>query len=300
MEDYRAPRPAQRESRVGGHRNRLDRLGKHVRLTFLGVRGSTPSPGAEYVRYGGHTSCVVVAHGQDALPTLALDAGTGLRSLTGLLGGASFNGSLLLSHLHWDHVQGVPFFGAGDRDDARVDVFLPAQDGKKGYDLMAQFLSPPAFPITPDGLRGDWTFDAIEPGVFEADEFSVTAFEVEHKGGRTYGYRVETAAGSIAYVPDHAPAAGVSDEALAAMSGVDLLIHDAQFVETERVICDAYGHATIADAVDLAERVGAGTLVLFHHGPYRNDAALDGICDGIPSGVPLIVAREGMVLDLTG
>ncbi len=275
-------------------------IGDAVRLTFLGVRGSTPAPGPDFIRYGGHTSCVSVASDAGAPVALVLDAGTGLRSLTPLLGGAAYQGSILLSHLHWDHVQGVPFFGAGDRDDARVDVYLPAQDGKDGYDLMAQLLSPPAFPITPDGLRGAWTFTAVEPGAFSADGFDVTAFDVSHKGGRTYGYRVATASASIGFVPDHAPAAGVSDAALAGLAGVDLLVHDAQFVETERRVADDFGHATVADAISLAERVGARAVALFHHGPHRADDALDRIMDGISASIPVIVAREGMVTDLPG
>ena len=269
-----------------------------MRLTFLGVRGSTPAPGLDFVRFGGHTSCIAVSHSAGENPTLALDAGTGLRGLTRLLDGSSFRGSVLLSHLHWDHVQGLPFFAAGDRDDARVDVYLPAQDGRNGHELVSQFMSPPAFPITPDGLRGSWTFHAVEPSTFSADGFDVTACEVVHKGGRTFGYRVQTAQASVAYLPDHAPAAGVSDHALAALANVDVLVHDAQFVETERAIADDYGHATVADAVALAERVGAASLVLFHHGPQRIDDALDRIADRLDARIPVIVAHEGLVLDL--
>jgi phosphoribosyl 1,2-cyclic phosphodiesterase len=95
-----------------------------VRLTFCGVRGSTPAPGPDFVRYGGHTSCVAVAH-DGAAPTLLLDAGTGVRRVTSLLAGQPFTGMILLTHLHWDHVQGLPFFRAGDRDDARVTLLLP-------------------------------------------------------------------------------------------------------------------------------------------------------------------------------
>ena len=107
----------------------------HIHL--CGVRGSTPAPGAEFVRYGGHTSCVAVtARGQD-LPTLVLDAGTGIRSVTSMLAGAPFRGTVLVSHVHWDHVQGLPFFAAGDRAGASVRLVLPAQGGKSGRDLIA-------------------------------------------------------------------------------------------------------------------------------------------------------------------
>ena len=119
-------------------------------MQLLGVRGSTPAPGPDFVRYGGHTSCVAITAVGGSVPTLVLDAGTGLRSLTSLLDGAAFDGSIVLSHLHWDHVQGLPFFGAGDRDGARVDLYIPAQDDRSGRDLLARSFSPPSFPITPE------------------------------------------------------------------------------------------------------------------------------------------------------
>ena len=138
-------------------------------------------------------------------------------------------------------------------------------------------MSPPAFPITPEGLIGAWTFDAVHPGELEVEGFCVRAFEVAHKGGRTFGYTVRQGSSSIGYVPDHAPELGVSEDALAALAGVDVLIHDAQFLEHERPRAVDYGHATVDDAIRLAERVGAGSVVLFHHGPHRTDDALDEI-----------------------
>lgn len=269
-----------------------------MRLTFLGVRGSTPAPGPDFVRYGGHTSCVAVARDADSEPVLALDAGTGLRALTGLLAPSAFNGSMLISHLHWDHVQGIPFFAAGDRADARVDVRVPGEAGQSGRDLVATFMSPPSFPITPEGLKGAWSFTAIEPGPFRAEGFDVVAFEVAHKGGRTYGYRISDDSGSIAYVPDHAPAAGVSDAARAALDGVDVLIHDAQFLDQERPRAVDYGHATVDEAVALAQQACARTLVLFHHGPHRTDVAMDQIAAEYSNDGFVVAAHEGMVLDL--
>lgn len=267
-------------------------------LTFLGVRGSTPAPGSDFVRYGGHTSCVAVSQSAGQRPSLVLDAGTGLRSLTPLLEGAPFEGSILLSHLHWDHVQGIPFFAAGDRHDARVSVYVPAQDERSGRDLVAQLLSPPAFPITPEGLLGDWSFHALSSGSTSLEGFDVQPADVAHKGGRTFGYRLGSAGASMAYLPDHQPSAGVSDELLALVDGVDVLVHDAQFLEPERTWADAYGHATVLDAVALAERCDVGRLVLFHHGPSRTDDDLDRIADGLSSSRPVTIAREGLVLDV--
>jgi phosphoribosyl 1,2-cyclic phosphodiesterase len=270
-----------------------------VRLELLGVRGSTCAPGAEFVRYGGHTSCVAVRADDAAVPTLVLDAGTGLRSLTGMLDGAAFDGSILLSHLHWDHMQGLPFFAAGDRDAARVDLYLPAQDGRSGRDLLAQAFSPPAFPITPEGLKGRWTEHALEPGHQDVEGFDVLAVEVVHKGGRTFGYRVSDDSGSIAYLPDHAPAAGMSDEVRDAMRGVDVLLHDAQFLERERPVAVDYGHATVEDCIRLATDAQVGTLELFHHSPARTDDALDEIGEAVAElagDLQVVVARQGTTL----
>ena len=272
-----------------------------MKVQMLGVRGSTPAPGADFVRYGGHTSCLAVtAEGGDR-PTLVLDAGTGLRSLTAILDGAAFDGSIVLSHLHWDHVQGLPFFAAGDRADARVDLYVPAQDGRSGRDLLAQSLAPPSFPITPEGLRGTWAFHALEPGEHRVEDLTVTAVEIAHKGGQTYGLRVDAPEGSIAYLPDHAPAASVSAELMAMLAGVDVLVHDAQFLEGERPVAVDYGHATVQDAVKLAADCRAGTVVLFHHSPARTDAALDAIGEwsvDLSADVAVVVAREGMTLDV--
>jgi len=269
----------------------------------LGVRGSTPAPGSDFVRYGGHTSCLAISADGSEVPTLVLDAGTGLRSLTSLLDGRAFDGSILLTHLHWDHMMGLPFFSAGDRADARVDLYVPVQDGRSGRDLLAQSFSPPAFPITPEGLHGAWSFRDLDCGQQIIEGFSVTPVEVEHKGGRTYCLRVEDEQGSLAYLPDHAPAAGMSDRLRAALQGVDVLVHDAQFLDHERPVAVDYGHATVQDCIRLAQELEVGTLVLFHHSPARTDDALDEIeawAAPMASKVPLIVAREGMILDAPG
>src|SRR5439155_19639832 len=156
-------RPDMAETSRGGGCPRLcgATLGR-VHVSLLGVRGSTPAPGPEFVRYGGHTSCVAIAADGATKPTLVLDAGTGLRSLTQRLDGGAFRGSVVVSHLHWDHVEGLPFFVAGDRPDAEVHLYLPAQGGRSARHLLATTMSPPCFPITPEGLQGTWTFHALD------------------------------------------------------------------------------------------------------------------------------------------
>jgi phosphoribosyl 1,2-cyclic phosphodiesterase len=271
-----------------------------VRLRFCGVRGSTPAPGAEFVRVGGHTSCLAVTpYGADG-PTLLLDAGTGIRTVTSLLDGRPFRGTILLTHVHWDHVQGLPFFAAGDRDDAVVRLLLP-DEGVDAVEELRRMMSPPNFPIGPEGLRGDWRFEVLDVGRDCVEGLRVVAVEVPHKGGRTFGYRIEDDAGSFAYVPDHLPASSGADRdgVLELIAGVDVLIHDAQFVTAEIDVAEAYGHSTVDQALALAAEAGVGELVLFHHAPGRTDDQIDAIARSVgDGGVPVSVAAEGTTIDL--
>lgn len=275
-----------------------------MRVRFCGVRGSTPAPGSDFVRVGGHTSCVAVTTDADEVPRLILDAGTGIRTVTDLLGGAAFHGTILLSHLHWDHVQGLPFFTAGDRDDAAVTVRLP-EEGEPAADTLARSMSPPNFPIGPEGLRGSWSFEAIDEGRHTIEDLVVVAGEIAHKGGRTLGYRVADATGSFAYMPDHLPPAHGPgrDAALELADGVDLLIHDAQFFTDEATVAAEFGHARVDQAISLAAEAGVGRLVLFHHAPDRVDDVLDGLIDSLVPSLPVgmmppLLAREGFTIDV--
>ncbi len=278
-----------------------------MQVHFRGVRGSTPAPGADFVRYGGFTSCVAIAHDGEP-PSLVLDAGTGLRRVTALLAGAPFDGTILLSHLHWDHTHGLPFFRGGDRDDARVTLLLPDQlDGTSASQVLARGMSPPHFPIGPDGLRGSWTFDLAVPGTFEVGGFAVTALEVPHKGGRTFGYRVRDGARAVTYVPDHCPTAlGPGDDGLGARheaalelaDGVDVLIHDAQLLPEEVALESSFGHAAADYAVGLGRAAGARTTVLFHHKPDRTDEQLDALAARLGGRGDVLVAAEDLVISL--
>jgi phosphoribosyl 1,2-cyclic phosphodiesterase len=288
-----------------------------VRIHLCGVRGSTPAPGAEFVRYGGHTSCVAIAPDGD-VPRLILDAGTGLRRVTGLLGGAPFAGTIILTHLHWDHVHGLPFFAAGDREDARVALLLPEQEAqnkeaqsKEGSagaeEVLARGMSPPHFPITPAGLRGDWSFGNLAPGVFKAEGFTVEAREVPHKGGRTFGYRVSDGHSAIAYIPDHCPTAlGPGPDgwgeyhpaALALAAGVDLLIHDSFLLRDEVAAQASFGHPAADYAVALAHHAGARRVLLTHHKPDRTDDALDALTTRFRADPRVTVAAEATRIDL--
>lgn len=258
------------------------------------------------MQIGGHTSCVAVAHDHGP-PVLLLDAGTGIRRVSTLLDGLPFAGTILLTHLHWDHVQGLPFFAAGDRDDARVVLTQPEQGDPSA--VLARAMGPPHFPITPDGLLGDWSFVALEAGEHEIEGFDVLALDVPHKGGRTYGYRVTVGGRSLAYLPDHGPlgcgvgpdAHGARHEAAVALArDVDVLVHGGQFTADERQRARDYGHATVPYAVALASECGAGRLVLFHHAPSRTDDEVSEIVRSAAAAtdVPVIAATECLTLDI--
>jgi phosphoribosyl 1,2-cyclic phosphodiesterase len=280
-----------------------------VRLNFCGTRGSTQAVGAEFLRYGGHTSCVAVSHGEDAVPTLILDAGTGLREVTALMAGRPFAGTILLSHLHWDHVHGLPFFRAADTDGARVTLLLPEQeDGACAEAVLERGMSPPHFPIRPRDLRGAWTFGTLVPGRHAVEGFTVQAREIPHKGGKTFGYRISDGKSVIAYLPDHCPTnLGPGPDCLgeyhaAAVElakGADVLVHDASLLPEEVAADASFGHAAADYAVGLGLAAGARRVVLFHHRPNRTDKELDELgCRLARAPVPVTVAADKGILEL--
>jgi phosphoribosyl 1,2-cyclic phosphodiesterase len=281
-----------------------------LRIRFCGVRGSTPAPGIEFVRYGGHTSCLALSHDHAPTPTLLLDAGAGLPCVTGLLGGEPFNGTILLTHLHWDHTLGLPFFAAADRPDAHTNVLLPEQDsGEDAATVLAGMMSPPYFPVGPTQLRGTWTFATVAPGTRHLEGFEVLAAEIPHKGGRTFGYRISDRHSTLAYLPDHCPTTlGPGEDgfgeyhpaALELAAGADVLVHDAQLFPEELAAEADFGHSVADYAVELGKRAGTRSVVLFHHRHTRTDDQLDGLARRLAggSGPAVSLATEGTVLEL--
>jgi phosphoribosyl 1,2-cyclic phosphodiesterase len=260
------------------------------------------------VRYGGHTSCLAITADGSAVPELLLDAGTGIRTVTGLLGGGPFRGTIAVTHLHWDHIQGLPFFVGGDREDARVRLLLPAPDSCSGSAEAAleRAMSPPSFPITPRQLRGEWSFGGLEPGEIRLGPLTLLAREIPHKGGRTFGYRVSDGHSAIAYLPDHDPAAlgpgpdglGVyHDTALELAHGADILMHDSFWYAGEFDPARTFGHAAVEYAIGLATAAGARQAMLLHHRPDRTDDELDELAARLAgSAVPTALGADGEVI----
>jgi phosphoribosyl 1,2-cyclic phosphodiesterase len=275
-------------------------------VTFHGVRGSTPCQSDDIRRYGGNTSCVAIdAEGQDPL---LLDMGTGLRYYgkrvpTDLL----FRGNCLLTHLHWDHVQGLPFFAPLLREGSSLVVYGPAQDdGRTLEEVVSCTIRPPLFPVSVDELPGSVIFHDTADTEFSIGRYNVMARLVPHLGP-TLGFRVELEGRSIAYLSDHQqPFDGsysASAGAMELVEGVDLLIHDAQYTQPEFKAKATWGHCTIDYAVWLAAEAGAKRLALFHHDPSRRDDDLDDLLRcaadaGERRGVDVIAASEGLVVEV--
>lgn len=273
-----------------------------VRVSFYGVRGSTPCSSDRLRRYGGNTSCVVLE--ADDHPPIIFDMGTGLREY-GLVVGQrdDFEASILVTHLHWDHVQGLPFFGPLHAPDAKIDVYGPPHDQEELDAVFAGLMKPPYFPISCEELNGNVCLTTLWNESLAIGDAKVTTREVPHTG-ETNGYRVELHGTSVAYVSDHAQPVGsneVADSVLDLVDGVDLLIHDAQFTEAEFAERPHWGHCTPFYALEVARQAGAKRLALFHHDPFHDDDQVDELqrqCQDLAheAGIEVLSAFEGLTL----
>jgi phosphoribosyl 1,2-cyclic phosphodiesterase len=280
-----------------------------MRVTIWGCRGSVATPGAETVRYGGNTSCVEVSFDDGAV--LVLDAGTGIRPLgQELVARAARRITVLLTHLHLDHLEGLRFFAPLFDPEVQVDIWGPPSPVSSLQERIARSFSPPLFPLDLRSLPAEVTFHDVPRQPWAIDGASLTASLVVHPGP-TVGYRIETPRASVAYLPDHEPAlAGVIGETppdwisgAGLAAGVDVLFHDAQYSEDEYEARIGWGHSSVADAVTFARMAGARRLLLFHHEPLHDDGSLDRLEEHARSlagsdGVVATLAREGMVVEV--
>ena len=230
------------------------------------------------MRYGGNTACVSI----DAPGTqpICFDLGTGLRFWGQTMpADGTFRGTALVSHLHWDHVQGLPFFAPINWAGASLDIYAPPpEDGFTVEEAFGEFMRPPYFPVRATDLFGDIRFHDICNADLEIDRAKVKVRPIPHVGN-TNGYRIEVDGFSIAYLSDHQQPMDGSWEVPATVlelcGDADLVIHDAQYTSDEFELKSHWGHCTVDYAVHVAGEAGAKRLALFHHDPAHDDLAVD-------------------------
>lgn len=259
------------------------------RVTIWGARGSVPTPGPLTARYGGNTSCVTLQSGgsEGRRSLVILDAGTGIRPLGRALVAASTEplvADLLLSHTHWDHIQGLPFFAPFYDERSHIRIWGGRQGTVPLEQILREQMNPVVFPVPLHQLDANLTVTHVEPGAFTVGEFSVRAMRLRHPGN-TLAYRLSPSAGgpSVVFIPDnelgpggtYETPAGWREELVAFTADADLLIHDAMFTAQEMPNFLGWGHSSHVEAVDLAVEAGVRRLVLFHHRPERTDDELD-------------------------
>ncbi len=279
-----------------------------LNVSFYGVRGSTPCGSEDNRRYGGNTSCVALeSPGHDPI---ILDLGTGLRFFGETQpNDGSFTGSALVTHLHWDHVQGLPFFTPVLKPGAQLDIYGPRQESGTVGEAIRKFICPPYFPVTVEQLYGQMSFYDVDSEDIELDGAKVRVRQVPHIGANN-GYRVDMGGASVAYLPDHQmPHDGshtVNDDVLDLCDGVDVLIHDAQYTPAEFAEKYYWGHCTVDYALFVAREAGAKRLVMFHHDPARSDDQLDALLADVrdkaasSSVSEVLAAAEGLTISLGG
>ena len=269
----------------------------HIR--FWGVRGSIASPVPDTAAVGGNTSCVEVVCGKTRI---VLDAGTGLRALGNelLRKGDDLAVTLLLSHYHWDHIQGLPFFLPAYMKQTELTVVGGANGVMNVREALTHQMSAPLFPVRLDEIGARLATREVKMGdVFDIGEAKVTVAKGNHPGG-VMAYRIEHDGKSMVYATDTEHYACVDPMLKRLSEGEDVLVYDSQYSPDEYKTKVGWGHSTYVEGAELARSAGVGTYVLFHHDPMRNDeSVLDLETKARGLFASSVAAREGMEIDLT-
>ena len=286
-------------------------------VTFWGTRGSIPTPGPHTARYGGNTPCVAVEGAGGQL--VILDAGTGIRALGVQLverRNGAVKAEILLSHAHWDHIQGLPHFKPFFSPGNVVRIWGSRQGTMSLEAILRQQMDPAVFPVPLDALSAKLDVEQVDGagGEFTIGAFRVRSMKLRHPG-TTLAFRLTPVAGgpSMAYATDNELGEGGHystppmwrRQFVEFLQGVDLLIHDAMYTPEELEIHRGWGHSTWAEAVALAAEARVKRLVLFHHEPEHDDKQLDQLlaaarkeAEKHGGPVEVLAAQEGMHLTL--
>jgi phosphoribosyl 1,2-cyclic phosphodiesterase len=252
-----------------------------MKVKVWGARGSVPAPGPEMNRYGGNTSCVELELSDGS--KLIIDAGTGIRSLGVGIAKSLPKITILLTHLHLDHIQGLMFFAPCFRPDSEITIWGPSSPEASLEERIARYISAPLSPVEVRELPCEVNFRDTPPSKWEIGPAKIRAEAVTHRGP-TLGYRVTDEDGTtLTYISDHEPGLGASLETLEPewisgfdlAHGADLLIHDCQYTDEEYPEHVGWGHSPLSDTLTFARRVGSKRLLLFHHDPLHSDEFLD-------------------------
>lgn len=288
------------------------------RVTFWGARGSIPTPGPDTARYGGNTACVALHRDDDDdNHIVVLDAGTGARRLGQALGVKAGKDNLtidlLISHTHWDHIHGFPFFSPLFREGNLIRICGSKQGDVSLETILRYQMNPVVFPVPLDEVSGGIDVTHVTAEDFGIEGFDVRAMQMRHPGD-TLGFVLTPTGGgaSFAYIPDNELSGGqyaVSptwrSEFLSFLQGVDTLVHDAMYTEVELEHHGGWGHSSHLESVELALEAGVKRLVLFHHRPEHDDGTIDAILDEAREAasrkggaLEVLAAQEGMSLSL--
>jgi phosphoribosyl 1,2-cyclic phosphodiesterase len=277
-------------------------------ITFYGVRGSIAAPGPATVKYGGNTSCMHVR--LNCGQNLIFDAGTGIRRLGSQLVRNDEPLLLLLSHGHWDHIQGYPFFGPIYQEDREIVVLQGVQGNAIALESLLNQMDGSNFPVHSEDLPSKVTAIQEVNKFLAAQPFKTDRQFINHPGGG-HAYRIEEDGVSLAYITDNElfpPNAGVTsyDEWVSFCEGVDLLIHDAQYEERDMPAKHGWGHSLISQVRTLAIDARVKNLAMFHHDPDRTDSQLDEIAlesakffKAKNAAIGSYIAAEGLCFELS-
>jgi phosphoribosyl 1,2-cyclic phosphodiesterase/CheY-like chemotaxis protein len=287
-----------------------------MRVRFWGTRGSIPKPGPSTTHYGGNTSCTEARSSSGTL--VILDCGTGAHSLGQHLiatDGKALCGHILISHTHWDHIQGLPFFAPLFAPGSEWHIYGPKGLHQSMRETLAGQMQYTYFPITPDQFEATVHYHDLVEGIFRIGDIKVIAHYLNHPA-LTLGYRLEADDASVVYSCDHEPhsrklADGEGDvigqdlRHADFIRNADLLIHDAQYTAAEYPSKMGWGHSSIEYAIKLSQYAGVKRLALSHHDPLRDDAAIDRLIEKIKgtlqsaaSPLQVFAAAEGEVVEV--